>query len=115
MRQMLAQIETAENSQKTSSAECNELKSRQTKLQTDLKVAESKNEELLKQQKMKSQEIQTLSQTIASVNDQLSSKVIEIIIHPLKSYNIYSSHCTLNTNIKFNLISVGTNQSPHGF
>ena len=91
MRQMLAQIETAENSQKTSSAECNELKSRQTKLQTDLKVTESKNEELLKQQKMKSQEIQTLSQTIASVNDQLSSKVIEIIIHPLKSYNIYSS------------------------
>ena len=88
MRQMLAQIETAENSQKTSSAECNELKSRQTKLQTDLKVIESKNEELLKQQKMKSQEIQTLSQTIASVNDQLSSKVIEIIIHPLKSYNI---------------------------
>ena len=109
MRQMLAQIETAENSQKTSSAECNELKSRQTKLQTDLKVTESKNEELLKQQKMKSQEIQTLSQTIASVNDQLSSKVIEIIVHPLKSYNIYICQAIqasgLNKNIKFNLPS----------
>ena len=72
---MQGQIEAAENAQKSSVVQCDELKNRQTKLQADLKEKESRNEELLRQQKSKSQEIQTLSQTIASVNGQLTSKV----------------------------------------
>ena len=56
-------------------AQCEELEKEQTKALAVLKQKESQNSELIKDQKSKSQEIQTLSQTVTSLNDQLASKV----------------------------------------
>ena len=81
MRQIQAQLETAENAKKTSVEKYEELETKQTQLTETLKEKESQSTELLRDQKNKSQEIQTLSQTINSLNDQLGSKVFRFIIH----------------------------------
>ena len=68
-------METAENANKASIAQCEELEKKQTKVVAVMKEKESQNSDLIRDHKSKSQEIQTMSQTITSLNDQLASKV----------------------------------------
>ena len=78
IRQLQAQIESAECANKASLTQYQEMEKRQAKLNSDLKEKEAQNGELLREQKIKLQEIQTLSSSDRILKDQVSSKVIQL-------------------------------------
>ena len=72
---MQEQLAASESSLKESAAKSLELENTHASLISDLKAKESENASVQADQEKKAEEIQTLSQAIGTVNNQLAAKV----------------------------------------
>merc|ERR1711936_873865 len=75
IQELQEQLAASESSLKESAAKSLELENKHTSLISDLKAKESENASIQADQEKKAQEIQTLSQAIGTVNNQLAAKV----------------------------------------
>ena len=78
MRQLRDEIEASDKAHRDISQKYNDLDNKHKIIISDLKVKESQNEQLQRDRGSKIQEIQSLSQTLESLNDQIKSKVSSI-------------------------------------
>ena len=75
IQELQEQLAASESSLKESAAKSLELEDTNASLISDLKTKESENASIQADQEKKAQEIQTLSQAIGTVNNQLAAKV----------------------------------------
>ena len=75
IQELQEQLAASESSLKESAAKSLELENTHASLISDLKAKESENASIQADQEKKAQEIQTLSQAIGTVNNQLAAKV----------------------------------------